>query len=182
MHQKTWPILAGIVIIVAALSVRTLHVRAQGWRRISPHEDVSATIDGATLTIEYGRPSMLGRQIFGWLVPYDVVWCPGADEATILESTHVLEIGSLRVPTGPHTIWILPTPEQFTFIVSKERSGFHTFYRSRSDLGRVEMRKRQLPSAVDQLTFAIDRSPGGGGIISMAWEKTEVSVPFKVVQ
>ena len=65
--------------------------------RASPHEDVSAAVDGATLTIVYGRPSMRGRQIFGSLIRYGETWCPGADEATTLESTQDLQIGTFRV-------------------------------------------------------------------------------------
>ena len=55
----------------------------QPQSRISPHEQTSGVIDGAHLKVTYGRPSMRGRAIFGALVPYDRVWCPGADEATV---------------------------------------------------------------------------------------------------
>jgi hypothetical protein len=125
---------------------------------------------------------MRGRRIFGGLVPYGIVWCPGADEATTLESSRELEVRSIRVPAGPHTIWILPSPDRWTLIISREPYGFHTRYNPRADLGRVELLKRQLPSPVEQLTFTLERAPAGGGTIAMAWEKTEVSVPFKVVK
>ena len=149
--------------------------------RVSPHESVSATVDGAKLTITYGRPSMRGRPIFGALVPYGRVWCPGADEATTLESTRALKIERLDVPTGPHTIWMLPTADAWTLVVSKEPSGFHTRYNESADLGRVPLRKRALEAPIEQLTFAIDAGPAGsGGVIRMMWEKTEVSVPFSV--
>ena len=172
---------AALVMVVAVQGSRLGDVGAQA-RRASPHESVSGTIDGAQVTIVYGRPFMRGRTIFGGLVPYGRVWCPGADEATTLQSTRELTMGSLRVPIGPHTIWMLPTPEQWTLIVSKEPSGFHTAYNSRADLGRIELQKRALPADVDQLTFAIVSSASGGGVVTMSWERTEVSVPFRVVQ
>jgi len=151
--------------------------------RISPHESVTGTVDGAQLTIVYGRPSMRGRTIFGALVPYGRVWCPGADEATTLESTKELMLDTLRVPTGPHTIWVLPTEDKWTLVVSKEPSGFHTQYHPDRDLGRIELRKRDVATPVEQLTFAIGRRETGvGGTISMTWERTEVSVPFTLVQ
>ena len=150
--------------------------------RLSPHESVTADVAGATVTIVYGRPSMRGRKIFGRLVPWDEVWCPGADEATTLTSTRPLQIGALRVPQGPHTIWVLPTPERWTFVVSQEPAGFHLAYDDLIDLGRVEMQRRTLAEPVEQLTFAIDPAAEGDGAIRMAWETTEVSVPFRVVQ
>ena len=152
-----------------------------GRSRLSPHESVEGDVDGAHITVVYGRPSMRGRKIFGSLVPYNQVWCPGADEATTFESTRDVMFGSLAVPAGPHTIWIRPTRDAWTLIVSREPSGFHTFHNTSADLGEVELQQRALPSAVEQLTFAIEQA-SRGGTLSMAWETTEVSAPFRVVQ
>ena len=169
------------VLLVGVLGVTLGVVHARQGRRVSPHESVSANIDGSDMTITYGRPSMRGRTIFGSLVPYGRVWCPGADEATTLESTRTLHVGDLTIPAGPHTIWVLPTKDEWTFVVSKEPSGFHTNYNSSADLGRVAFEKRAIDSPVEQLTFAIKKnSTGPGGSIVMTWETTEVSVPFTV--
>src|SRR4029453_16992230 len=109
------------------------------------------------------------------------VWCPGADEATTLDSTRPLRLGNLMVPAGPHTIWILPTPNTGTLVVSKESSGFHTNYNSSADLGRIEMLKRSVTDPVEQLTFAIAKNAtGSGGAIAMTWETPEVSGPSTV--
>lgn len=167
--------------VTAVILGSTLGAVAQ-LGRVSPHESVSGAVDGAQLTIVYGRPSMRGRTIFGALVPYDLVWCPGADEATTLSSTRELRFGNLSVPAGPHTIWILPTADQWTLIVSKEASGFHTLYHPDQDLGRLLVRKRELSTPVEQLKFEIVDDPNAGGSIVMSWEKTEISAQFSVVQ
>jgi Protein of unknown function (DUF2911) len=171
------------MLLVGALGVTLGVVHARQGRRVSPHESVSASVDGSDLTITYGRPSMRGRTIFGALVPYGRVWCPGADEATTLESTRTLRVGDLTVPPGSHTIWVLPTHEMWTLIISKEPSGFHTNYNSTADLGRITFEKRPLDTPVEQLTFAIKKNDAGpGGSIVMTWETTEASVPFSVIQ
>jgi hypothetical protein len=171
------------MLLVGALGVTLGVVHARQGRRVSPHESVSASVDGSDLTITYGRPSMRGRTIFGALVPYGRVWCPGADEATTLESTRTLRVGDLTVPPGSHTIWVLPTHEMWTLIISKEPNGFHTNYNSTADLGRITFEKRALDTPVEQLTFAIKKNDAGpGGSIIMTWETTEASVPFTVMQ
>ena len=177
--------LAKLSIIGALVGVTSfalvVHLSAGQGSRVSPHESTSATIDGSEVTVTYGRPSMRGRMIFGRLVPYGRVWCPGADEATTLQSTHALQLGDLTVPAGSHTIWIRPTAETWTLIVSKEPNGFHTNYNASADLGSVTLSKRALDTPVEQLTFAIAKNPAGrGGIVAMSWETTEVSVPFAV--
>ena len=155
-------------------------LEAQGRPRISPHESVENTVDGAKITIVYGRPSMRGRKIFGALVPYGRIWGPGADEATTLDSSKVLVLGGVRVPSGPHTIWVLPTSDRWTLIVSDEPSAFHTRYPSGSDLGRVAFTKRHLAQPIEQLTFEIRPGRAGGGTLAMLWEETEASVAFTV--
>jgi len=178
LHRSGFVAGAGAVAFVVA----TTAVSGQ-QTRLSPHERVSGAVDGATLTITYGRPSMRGRTIFGALVPYGRVWCPGADEATTLESDKPLRLGSLAVPPGPHTIWMLPTADAWTLVVSKESSGFHTRYNEHADLGRIALTKRTLDTAVEQLTFSIAKNPSAaGGTIAMTWERTEASAPLTVVQ
>jgi Protein of unknown function (DUF2911) len=176
MRMATFVLLGGL-----ALTATLAEVGAHQLGRASPHESVKATIDGGEITITYGRPSMRGRVIFGRLVPFDRVWCPGADEATTLESTRPLKVGELSVPAGPHTIWVLPTRDIWKLIVSQEPSGFHTNYNASADLGNLEMRKRALDAPVERLTFAIVKNESGpGGSVTMTWETTEVSVPFTV--
>ncbi len=123
---------------------------------------------------------MKARKIFGGLVPYDRVWCPGADEATVLDSSRDMQIGDLKVPAGPHTIWILPTENEWTLIISKEESGFHTRYHPELDLGRVPLQKTALPAPIEQLTFEIRETGPTTGALVMKWETTEVSVPITV--
>src|SRR5262245_62130446 len=76
MRIRIWLVLAGVIVVaavVAAFAMRPLRAQRP---RASPHESVSGTIDSANITVEYGRPYMRGRQIFGRLVPYGQVWCP----------------------------------------------------------------------------------------------------------
>ena len=127
-----------------------------------------------------GRPCE-GATIFGGLVRYGDVWCPGADEATMLSTSRPLRMGQLSVPAGEYSLWILPTESAWTLILNKEAHTFHTNYRGSRDLGRVAMQKQTLSAPVEQLTFAIERnSSGPGGRLVMTWATTEVSVPFLV--
>jgi len=149
---------------------------------LSPHETTTATVDNATLSIEYGRPSMRGREIFGALVPYGRVWCPGADEATKLTTSHALQFGDLTLKAGAYSLWILPLPDAWSLIFNGQADAFHTYHPESADVGKVVLHKEQLAQPMEQLTFAIERNPtGSGGAITMAWENTRVSAPFTLV-
>lgn len=173
-------IVGGAIALVLVLAVVASGQFGTRWR-ISPHETTSGAVDSAALSITYGRPSMRGRKIFGELVPYGRVWCPGADEATTLTSDRPLKIGDLALAPGSYTLWMLPEAGDWMLVVNKQTNVFHTRYNSSYDLGRIKLEKKALASPVEQLTFAIVKNPAGaGGLINMTWETTEVSAPFTV--
>src|SRR6185436_15012100 len=105
----------------------------------SPHETHEFTVDGATITITYGRPSMRNRKIFGALVPYNKVWMPGADDATIFRTTAPLQFGDAKVPAGSYSLYTMPSEKQWTLIINKRTGQFHTLYPAEDDLVKLPM-------------------------------------------
>jgi len=174
---------AAFLVLAAVVVLGCRGARAQS-RRASPHERTAAvTVDGSEMFIEYGRPYTRGRTIFGSLVRWDEVWCPGADEATYLSTTKPLQIaGKLKLDAGKYSLWIQPAEDVWTLIVNSDWDTFHTAHRSRADIGKVPMQRQTLPANVEQLTFKIEPAAGGskGGQIAMEWATTRVSVPFSV--
>ena len=161
--------------LVAALAVPAGLVAAQ-QQRASPHETVKATIDGANVSITYGRPSMKGRKIFGGLVPFGQVWRTGADEATILETDKALMIGPLHVNPGKMSLYSLVTDKTWTLVLNKQTGQWGTVYDEKQDLGRVALKKTALPAPVEQFTISIEQS----GVLKLAWENTELTAPIAV--
>jgi hypothetical protein len=145
----------------------------------SPHVRSEWTVAEATIAIEYGRPYVKGRTIFGGLVPFDSVWRTGADEATTLMTTAPLKIGDVAVPAGTYTLYTLPAEKAWKLIVNTQTGQWGTDYDQKQDLARVDMKLETLPSSVEQLT--IDITPqGAGGVLSVSWATTKASIPFSV--
>lgn len=169
------------VISAVVFGLALVAVPEAQQQRASPHETVSATINGAKVSITYGRPYMKGRAIFGGLVPWDQVWRTGADEATTLTSDKMLMIGNLHISPGSVTLWTLPTEKgAWKVVVNKETGQWGTAYKAENDLGRVDMKIETLPTAVEQFTITIE-PVGNGGQIVMMWEKTKMIVPFSAM-
>src|SRR5436305_5215382 len=168
-------------LLLAAVIVLGCRAGAQS-RRASPHERTPAvTIGGSEMFIEYGRPYTRGRKIFGSLIRWDEVWCPGADEATYLSTSKPLKFATLTLPAGKYSLWIQPTEDVWTLIVNSDWDTFHTNHRARADVGKGAMQKDMLPDTVEQLTFTIEPNAGArGGRIAMAWATTKVSASFTV--
>jgi hypothetical protein len=160
-------------LAVLALAVASLVSPLSAQPPVSPHETVTATVDGAKVSIDYGRPYMRGRKVVGGLVPYGRVWRTGADQATTLTTDAPLVIGGAKVPAGKVTLYTLPNPNGWKLIINKQTGQWGTEYNEAQDLARVDLTARTLSSPVDQFTIKIE-----GGKLVLAWELTELSVPI----
>ena len=167
--------------LALGLGVLALVARVNAQPPGSPHETVKATVGGAPISVEYGRPYMRGRKIMGGLVPYDHVWRTGADAATTLSTSKALVIGGATVPAGKVTLFTLPAEAGWKLIISKQTGQGGLEYDQAQDLARVDLTRKPLSAPVDQLTIAIE-SAGAGGVLKISWETTELSVPFTVTQ
>jgi Protein of unknown function (DUF2911) len=144
----------------------------------SPHETVKAVIDGANVSIEYGRPYARGRKIVGGLVPYGKVWRTGADAATTLTTDKPITIGGTAVPAGKVTLYTLPGESDWKLIINKQVGQWGTDYDQGQDLARVPLKVSKLGAPADQFTIALEPNPSGGGTLKLRWEQTELSVPI----
>ena len=174
------------ILIVAAMLASALPLLAQ-QKRVSPHETVSAVIDGCRVTVIYGRPytkdphSGEARKIWGGLVPYGKVWRTGADEATTLITQKPLVFETLTIPAGAYTLYTLPLEDgKAKLIINKQLGQWGMQYEENQDLARIFMKKEALEKPLDQLEIAVSKNPSGGGVLKIMWEDTQFSAAFTV--
>ncbi len=167
-----------LTMIAAIGLVAAGSLMVQGQRqRASAHESVTATMGGKKVTIEYGRPQVKGREIFGKLVPYDQVWRTGADEATVLTTEGDLMLGSLHVPAGTYSLFTVPGQKEWSIVVNKTAKQWGAFkYDAATDLGRAKMTVKTLSSPVETFTIMLE-TKGNSGTLKMQWAGTEASIP-----
>jgi len=147
--------------------------------QLSPRDTVRATIGSAHIVIDYGRPHKRGREIFGTVVPWDQVWRTGANAATGFTTDADLKVGGTTIPKGSYTLWSLPTKSGAKLIVNSQTGQWGTDYDASKDFTRVDLATESLPQPVEIFTIAID-SQGNGGMLKLAWDRTQYSLPFTV--
>ena len=169
-----------VLTVLAGLLVAGLGVVLDAQRqRASPHEKTQATVDGASISDEYGRPYVKGRKIFGGLVPFGQVWRTGADEATTIVTDRALAFGSVTVPAGTYTLYTLPNEKEWMLIISKKTGQWGTQYSEADDLGRVPMKVTAATRPTEQLTIRI-ADTSSGGELQIEWDTTLAAVAFTV--
>jgi hypothetical protein len=147
---------------------------------VSPRDSVQATFNGKKIAISYGKPSVLGRKIFGAFVPYYKVWRTGAGAATTLITETDLEVDGAVVPRGAYSIYTLPAEERWKLIINKQTGQWGTIYNPQLDLARIDLNIKKLKSSIEDLTFKLEKNGNDGGTLKIEWANTSLSVPFHV--
>ena len=177
-------------VLAAALAASTLMfgtaLHAQKTTQVhpgkagSPHVKTEWTIDGANLSIEYGRPFLKGRTPGKDVDPYEGrEWRTGADEATTLVTSRALKFGNLSLPAGTYTLYTIPTGGTWHLIVSKKTGQWGVPYPKGEDLGRTPMTLGKAPNTAEQLTISVADTQAGG-TLHIDWGTTRASIPFTV--
>jgi Protein of unknown function (DUF2911) len=165
------------MFVTLAVAVCVTACAAQGSKPASPPGEASVKFDdGKTVTIQYSRPSMRSRKIFGGLVPYDQVWRTGANAATSLKTDVDLVIGGANVPAGSYTIYTLPGMNSWKLIINKQTGQWGTEYSEGQDLARVDMKVGQLLSGMENFTISLDKTSATSATLKLDWENTIASV------
>jgi hypothetical protein len=155
------------------------------FAQASPSADTSVTIAGKAITIKYSSPSVRGRKIFGddGLISHDQnypVWRAGANAATLLDTAGELTIGSLKVPAGKYTLFVLLDKAGWQLIVNKQTGQSGLDYDAKQDLGRVKMTMGKPPALVEKYKMTLAAAGGNKGKLTLEWENVTASVDFTV--
>ena len=141
----------------------------------SPPEKATGMINGATIQINYGSPSVRGRKIWGELVPFGEVWRAGANEATTFETDKELTIEGLRLPAGKYSFFVIPNNEECTIIFNKEAKQWGAYkYNEKMDQLRVKVKQQIADSATEKLTYIINSTD-----VELVWEKWIIGFSVK---
>lgn len=147
--------------------------------QLSARDTVRATVAGAQLMVDYGRPMKRGRDVFGAVVPWGSVWRTGANAATQFRTDRALEMGGVTIPAGFYTLWTIPTPAGWKLLINSETGQWGTDHKADRDLYQIDMTVSRTAQTVERFTISV--VPGGqGGTMHFEWDGTRASIPFTV--
>jgi hypothetical protein len=146
--------------------------------RDSQHAKVIQRVGITDITINYHRPLVKGRKVWGGLVPYGQVWRAGANENTTIEFTDPVSVEGKPLAKGIYGLHMLPTENEWTVIFSKVATAWGSFtYNQSEDALRVTV-KPQAAEMTEALAYEVNDVTPNSAVIALRWEK--LAVPFKV--
>jgi hypothetical protein len=169
------------IIIASALLLGSFMMQAQQLTtpQPSPTAVVKQNFSTGFIELNYSRPAVKGRKIFGDLVPFGKVWRTGANNATTIEFSTDVTIGGSTLKPGKYGVLTIPGKDEWTVIFSKSTDVTSpTDYKMENDAARVTAKAYPMPVDIESFTMNFANITGGSCALEMMWERTYVAVPI----
>lgn len=135
-----------------------------------------------TIKIDYSRPGIKGRTVYGELVPYGKIWRTGANENTIIEFTTAIKFGNVDVKKGKYALYTLPKADNWEVILYNDINNWGTpeKWDETKVIARVNAKPESLSRPVENFTITLNNIDIYGANLELSWEKTIVAIKIIV--
>lgn len=171
-----------LFLFVCAVAV-SFSVNAQiSTPQPSPSSKVKQKVGLTDVTLEYSRPNMRGRTIFGDLVPYGKVWRTGANANTKITFSTDVTVGGKTLKKGSYAIYTIPNATSWEVIFYSDANnwGNPAKWDDSKVAAKVKADIIPMPMNIETFTLTFDDLSNNGAVLGILWEKAYVGVPFEV--
>ena len=147
----------------------------------SPAASFKQRVGITDVSVEYSRPSMRGREIFGGLVPYGEVWRTGANSATKITFSTDVKLGGADVAAGTYALFTIPGKTEWTVILNNVTDQWGSYsYSAENNVVRVTAKPVALPNPIETFSIGVSNlSAEGSATMYLMWEKVRVPVTIE---
>jgi len=167
------------VLLLVCLGLFTLTASAQvKTPAASPSQMIEQTVGLTKVTLEYSRPSMKGRKIFGDLVPFGKTWRTGANANTKIVFGDDVNIGGSEVKAGAYAIYTRPNADSWEVIFYSDANnwGVPGNWDESKVAATATGQAFQMPMSIETFTMSFDNIKNNSANLGIIWENTYVSV------
>ena len=171
-----------VLSLVALMGALTLTAKAQiQTPQPSPTAKLTQTVGLTEVTVDYSRPGMKGRAIFGDLVPFGTIWRTGANASTKITFSDDVKLGGKEIPAGTYALYSIPGETDWTIIVHNNLTLWGAGgYDEADDLVRFTVKPTKTQATHESFTIDIHSFDANKATISLMWENTKVDLPLEV--
>lgn len=170
--------IASAFIIGAFLLPGFLH--AQELPMPSPSATVKQTVGLTKIEINYSRPGVKDRVIFGELVPYNKMWRTGANKATSISFSDDVKINGSELKAGTYAVFTIPGEKEWEVIFNSNLEQWGTYnHKDEEDVLKIKVASKAA-EFIESMHIYFDDLRDKTASINIHWEKTRISIPVEV--
>jgi hypothetical protein len=132
---------------------------------------------GGKIVVDYGRPSLKGRDMLSQLKDGDS-WRMGMNQATTLTTPVDLSFGAAKIAKGSYSLFLTKSGQTYELAFNSQTGQWGTQHDKAKDVAKAAMKSETLPSSVETFTIELKEAPKGG-TFSLSWGSTKLSADFE---
>ncbi|ESU20247.1 hypothetical protein FEDK69T_27590 [Flavobacterium enshiense DK69] len=171
------------IMITAIFAFATLAIQAQvKTPQPSPSAKIEQLVGLTNVEVDYSRPSIKGRTVFGELVPFGKIWRTGANANTTISFSEDVIISGKKLEKGKYALYTFPKADSWDIILYKDTDnwGVPQNWDESKVAVRATVKPESLNRKVETFTIGINNLDNDYGFLEMMWEKTIVALKFEV--
>ena len=166
---------------IAGLSAQTPAAPKLEFPAPSPASTLKQRVGLTDIEVNYSRPGVKGRKIFGGLESFGKVWRTGANSATKISFSTAVKLNGTAIPAGEYALFSIPGSEEWTVIINKVTGQWGAYaYDEKNDVARIKATPVTLPNLVETFTIGLTDLRDESATLFLMWEKTLVPVKLEV--
>ena len=148
----------------------------------SPSSKVEQKVGLTDVTLEYSRPGVKGRAVFGDMLPYGKMWRTGANKNTIITFSDDVVFDGQEVKAGSYAIFTMPGESLWEVYLYSDTENWGTpqNWDESKVVAIAKVQSHPIPFNVETFTIDINNITNSSATLEFIWEKTYVAVPFQV--
>lgn len=148
----------------------------------SPFTKIEQKIGLTDVTLEYSRPGMRDREVFGNLVPYGKVWRTGANMNSKITFSDDVIVGGTDVKAGSYSIYTKPNANSWeVYLYSTTQNwGLPEKWEDSKVVATVKAETYKLPTNIETFTIGFDDLTSNSAVLGIMWDNVYVAVPFSL--
>ncbi len=147
----------------------------------SQRAEVSQKIGLSFIKVNYGRPNVKNRKIFGGLLAYGKIWRLGADYQTVIDFQNEYVIAGDTIPKGKYALYAIPNKDNWTIYFNSDTEGWGQYtYNEENNVYAFTLTVEQAPEFTETFTIGFLNTALNHGELYVQWENTRVKMPITI--
>lgn len=148
----------------------------------SPTAKIEQKVGLTDVAIQYARPSVRNRVVYGNLVPYNKLWRTGANENSVISFSTSVKIDETTVPAGKYSIYTIPGVDSWDVILYSDSNnwGLPSEWDENKVIVKTKVSSMELPFKVESFQLSIDNVSNNSFTLGIAWDHVYVPVEINL--
>ena len=146
----------------------------------SPRQKVEQQFSMSKVSVDYGRPGVKGRKIFGELVPFGQVWRAGANSSTKVTFGQAVNFGGKIVPAGTYGLFVVPSEKEWKIILNKDFQQWGSYtYDAKQDVVDIVVPVNKLADKQEWFEITLNPTDENSGNLVIKWDFSQAEIALK---